>query len=264
MGIIRRLKWKDEKGNETEYDLGVKASNVSVDASHRFVTDKEKEEWNSKAGASDSVKENTVEFEPAADRANIVSGETLKIMMGKIYKVILDMAAVAFSGSYTDLSDTPTIPSGTAASYAVANNDTTTAAGYVADARIVRTHGLEIDQLSSDFANWFGVTADGDRGWKESGADTVIPFKSCASGTFINNVIQEINCGFVPSMIACINLNSSRRSMAIYYEGVQYYAYSNSGANESSNIVVTDSGFNVDFTDSSGWQNCNIGWFAIR
>lgn len=31
-------------------------------------------------------------------------------------------------------------------------------------------------QLSSEFQDWFGVTADGRRGWKESGADTVYPF----------------------------------------------------------------------------------------
>lgn len=144
------FKYKDIKGNENTYDIGVEGPNVVQDSTHRFVSDEEKRAWNSKPGSSDSVKENTVEFTTAATRANIVSGETLKVMMGKIHKVILDIATVAFSGSYNDLSNKPTIPSGAAASYAVANNDTTTAAGYVADARIVRTHGLEIDQLSSD------------------------------------------------------------------------------------------------------------------
>ena len=72
--------------------------------------------------------------------------------------------------------DPEDIPSGSAASYSVANNDTTTQAGFVADARIVKQHGDEIDQLSSEFQAWFGVTEDGQRGWKEQGADTVIPF----------------------------------------------------------------------------------------
>lgn len=40
--------------------------------------------------------------------------------------------------------------------FKVANNDTTTAAGWVADARIVRQHGLEIDQLSSDISGLDG------------------------------------------------------------------------------------------------------------
>lgn len=55
---------------------------------------------------------------------------------------------VAKTGSYNDLTDKPEIPSGAAAEYNVANNDTTTEAGYLADARIVKTHGDEIDALS--------------------------------------------------------------------------------------------------------------------
>ena len=31
-------------------------------------------------------------------------------------------------------------------------------------------------QLNSEFQSWFGVTEDGQRGWKEQGADTVHPF----------------------------------------------------------------------------------------
>lgn len=60
----------------------------------------------------------------------------------------IDLPEVAKTGSYNDLSDKPTIPSGAAADYNVANNDTTTEAGYVADARIVKTHGDEIDALT--------------------------------------------------------------------------------------------------------------------
>ena len=33
-----------------------------------------------------------------------------------------------------------------------------------------------MNQLSSEFQAWFGVTEDGQRGWKEQGADTVTPF----------------------------------------------------------------------------------------
>ena len=61
-----------------------------------------------------------------------------------------DLKTVAWSGKYNDLTDKPTIPNGAAASCAVANNDTTTAAGSVADARIVRQHGLEIDEINRD------------------------------------------------------------------------------------------------------------------
>ena len=49
----------------------------------------------------------------AANRTNLVSNETLGISLGKIRKWLSDLKAVAFSGSYNDLSDTPTIPSKT-------------------------------------------------------------------------------------------------------------------------------------------------------
>lgn len=35
--------------------------------------------------------------------------------------------------------------------------------------------------LSSEFQDWFGLTEDGQRGWKEQGADTVHPFSSILS-----------------------------------------------------------------------------------
>lgn len=101
---------------------------------------------------TDPASDMTVAFTQASSRANLTTGEKLSVSLGKIKKFFADLKTVAFSGSYADLSNKPTIPSGAAASYAVANNDTTTAAGYVADARIVQTHGLEIDQLSSDLS----------------------------------------------------------------------------------------------------------------
>lgn len=50
-------------------------------------------------------------FTEAGTRANIVSGESFSTIFGKIMKWYTDLKAVAFSGSYTDLSNQPTIPS---------------------------------------------------------------------------------------------------------------------------------------------------------
>ena len=49
-------------------------------------------------------------FTEASTRANIASGETFATLLGKIKKFFSDLKAVAFSGSYNDLSDQPTIP----------------------------------------------------------------------------------------------------------------------------------------------------------
>lgn len=91
-------------------------------------------------------------FSQAGSRTNLTSGEKLSLSLGKVMKWFADLKTVAFSGSYSDLSGKPSIPSGTAASCGVANNDTTTASGFVADARIVKTHGDEIDTLNQNLA----------------------------------------------------------------------------------------------------------------
>lgn len=72
--------------------------------------------------------ENTTAFTAASARENLKSGEKHSILFGKIAKWFADLKAVAFSGSYNDLSNKPTIPT-------VINNNTTTVAGYALDAR---------------------------------------------------------------------------------------------------------------------------------
>lgn len=49
----------------------------------------------------------------ASTRANLQTGETLGVSLGKIRKWFNDLKAVAFSGSYNDLTNKPTIPSKT-------------------------------------------------------------------------------------------------------------------------------------------------------
>ena len=47
-------------------------------------------------------------FTEASTRVNIASGETLSTLFGKIKKFFADLKTVAFTGSYTDLSNKPT------------------------------------------------------------------------------------------------------------------------------------------------------------
>jgi hypothetical protein len=85
------------------------------------------------------------------------------------------LKTVAKTGSYNDLTDKPTIPSGAAANYAVADNDTTNSAASLVTARVAYEHGTEIDDLSKtiekrlpdgtgiewDGTNFYGTTTDG-------------------------------------------------------------------------------------------------------
>ncbi|GEM_PF-1204762 len=53
-------------------------------------------------------KDLTVTFTEAGTRANIATGEKLAVLLGKIKKYFIDLKTVAFTGSYTDLSNKPT------------------------------------------------------------------------------------------------------------------------------------------------------------
>ena len=44
--------------------------------------------------------------------------------------------------------------------------------------------------LNSEFQAWFGVTEDGQRGWKEPGADAVIPFRKVE---YIGNITGKVS-----------------------------------------------------------------------
>lgn len=89
-------------------------ADLNDDTTHRLVTDTEKSAWSAK------VDDNPT-FSEASTRANIASGESFATILGKIKKYFTDLATVAFSGSYNDLTHQPTIPS------VSANPSTTTA-----------------------------------------------------------------------------------------------------------------------------------------
>lgn len=53
----------------------------------------------------------TVTFTQASTRTNVTTGDALNIIIGKISKYFSDLKTVAFTGKYTDLTDTPVIDS---------------------------------------------------------------------------------------------------------------------------------------------------------
>lgn len=137
------------------------------------------EELGKRLESTGAASDMTVAFEQASARTNLKTGEKISVSFGKIMKWFADLKTVAFSGSYNDLTSKPTIPSGAAASQAVANNCTTTAAGSVLDARQGKVLMDKANQLSSELGGCrFGYTEDGQPGYKKDGADTVYPFRS--------------------------------------------------------------------------------------
>lgn len=154
MNLLTQIKHKTQKGEEVIMDIGAKASNVLPE---NFVEQKE--------------------------RSNLTYKDKLPVIFGKLSKWYADLRPVAWSGSYSDLTNKPTIPEGSAANYQVANNDTTEAEGFVADARIVRTHGLEIDGLSRDL---------GGCSFEQDGVDFYIVGADAVRKKLTGNDIYEI------------------------------------------------------------------------
>lgn len=92
----------------------------------------------------------TVSFTEALERENIKSGESCATIFGKIKKFFTDLKTVAFTGSYTDLSNKPEI----------VNNLAETSAGKVLDAR----QGKALDEAKlnkADVVNNLVTTEEG-------------------------------------------------------------------------------------------------------
>lgn len=71
--------------------------------------------------ASNSI----VTFTQASTRTNITTGEKLSVICGKIKKFFSDLKTVAFTGSYDDLSNKPTIPTVNNATLTIKQDGTT-------------------------------------------------------------------------------------------------------------------------------------------
>lgn len=64
-------------------------------------------------------------FTSATSRTNLTTGEKLSVSLGKIMKWFTDLKTVAFSGSYNDLSNKPTIPTVGNGTITITQNGTT-------------------------------------------------------------------------------------------------------------------------------------------
>lgn len=95
----------------------------------------------------------------ASTRTALASGDTNGTILGKLMKWLADLKKAAFCD--------------------VANNDNTTAEGYVADARQVKAHGDEIDAVKKQIGNiYFGTNASGKWGYKTAENGEVTPFRN--------------------------------------------------------------------------------------
>lgn len=116
-------------------------------------------------------------FIQASTRTNIVSGEKLSVLFGKIMKWFADLKTVAFSGSYSDLSNKPIIPT----IPTPVNNLLTTVEGQPLDA----VQGKVLNDKISDVTDSLG------EGWIE---DTSITFTRDSNlSSAITNLFVQVH-----------------------------------------------------------------------
>ena len=99
----------------------------------------------------------TAKFTAASSRTNIATGEKLSTIFGKIAKWLADLKAVAFSGSYTDLTDKPDIPASAEDVGAVGttgDGSNVTAAFTAASSRVNIATGEKLSAIFGKIAKW--------------------------------------------------------------------------------------------------------------
>lgn len=163
------------------------------------------------------LSEASVTFTPDATRKLPQSGGRFKAFLGSIVKFLSDLTEVAFSGNYSDLEGKPTIPP-------LANNCTTTAAGYGLDARQGKVLMDKANQLNSELTandtKFYFDYKDGQWGFNTDparGADTFHPFDgdwtlsfllSCGATANVNGEIVS------PSGSGTVTIKCSNRAIS--------------------------------------------------
>lgn len=129
-------------GNKTTSDLGINKTAVGLGNVPNV-----------------STNDQTPTFTEASTRNNIVSGEKLSVILGKVQKFFNDLKTVAFSGSFSDLSNKPSVNS-----VELSGNKTTSDLGINAD-NVMMSDGVTsvedaLDGLVSDDILFLGLISD--------------------------------------------------------------------------------------------------------
>lgn len=110
----------------------------------------------------------TATFSTASARTNISTGEKLSVIFGKIAKWFGDLKAVAFSGSYNDLSNKPTIPTVNNGKLTISRNGTTLGS-FTANQSSLLGIDISVPTKTSDLVNDSLLINDGTLTIKQNG-----------------------------------------------------------------------------------------------
>ena len=147
----------------------------------------------------------TATFTAAGSRVNISTGEKLSVIFGKIAKWFADLKAVAFSGSYTDLSDKPTIP-------AAANNGVLT----------IKQNGTSVGTFSANQSSntEINVTDTTYESKPEASGGTAVSLVTTGDKYTWNHKQDALPTTGTPSSTFAINVSGTADAVRSYSLGV--------------------------------------------
>lgn len=111
-------------------------------------------------------------FTQASTRANLVSGESFSTIFGKLMKWYTDLKSVAFSGSYNDLTNQPTIPAAAKNGQLTIQQNGTNIQTFTADqstnatANIITDDWVKTASVSSGSVTFSGIDDSGNYGYE--------------------------------------------------------------------------------------------------
>lgn len=126
---------------------------------------------NDAASKAGDLSKGQVFAEKAGSRTSVTSGDTMATIVGKLMRWLSDLGAAAFCK--------------------VANNDITEVDGYVADARVLKTHKASIDKHEDELGGlYFGTDGSGKWGYKTSKNGAVTAFRKPAGNASVGDVLS--------------------------------------------------------------------------
>lgn len=216
----------------------------------------------------DGVKIN-VEFEETANRQQISSGDNLNTLFGKIKKWFADLKMVAFSGSYTDLLNKPTIPTVNNATLTIQKNGTKVQT-FTANQGTNATANITVPTKASDIGAVATTKVLTTKEQVTANTDTSNIASAVVVGELINNLGSKANGTFAvltgtthtaagqqtsQNYPSGFNQNNCAVAGVMVKLGQNWYSGNyNSGYTHINTQVILSS--QVGIIPASGWTNC--------
>jgi formylmethanofuran dehydrogenase subunit D len=200
-------------------------------------------------------------FTEASSRANIASGETFATILGKIKKFFTDLKTVAFTGSYNDLSNKPTIPTVNNATLTIQKNGTTVKT-FTANASSNVTANITVPTKVSELTNDSGyVTTDTNthRPIQVNGTEILGNNTTALNLKAGSNVTLSNSSGTVT--IAATDTNNSVTQTNTTASG-DYRVLLSNNANDTTETTTARKSTNLMFNPSTGLLKSKSGYYS--